>query len=74
MRARSRGGAVAPPPADVRAAAPRSTGGVAVKRHGRVAKGAATLRALVDGWDSILFAASLLVSRLFPWLVRGEKF
>lgn len=74
VRARNRGGEVAPPPIDVGAAAPRSPRGVAVKRHRRVAKGAATLGALVDGWDSILFAASLLVSRLFPWLLGGEKF
>lgn len=73
--ARGRGGAgCVSPSVDVRAPAPRSTRGVTVKRRGRVVKGAATRRELVDGWDSILFAAALLVSRLFPWLLRGEKF
>lgn len=52
VRARGHGRVVAPPPTpvDVRAPEPRSTSGVIVKRHGRVVKGAATGRALVDGW------------------------
>lgn len=63
----------APLPVDVHAPAPRSTSGVAVKRRGRVVKGAATRREPVDGGDSILFAPSLLVSCFSPWLSGGGK-
>lgn len=58
----------------VLAPAPRSTSGVTVKRHSRVVKRAATGRELVNGGGSILFASSLLVSCLSPWVFRGEKF
>lgn len=47
--ARGRVARIASPTTDVRAPAPSSTRGLTVKRGGRVVKGAATRRALVDG-------------------------
>lgn len=71
MQARGREGARPAPSLDVRAPAARRA---TVKRgRGGVVKGVARRRALVDGWDSILFAAHLPGGRQSPWRLLGGK-